>query len=297
MSAHPYIEQELQRRLPPDYEGFIYVWDIDKTYLQTSFSSLRGLLRIPLEFALDKRAVPGAIPLLRALRRGPGKQNELVPTYFVSGSPPQLRGVVERKMTLDGVQSDGITFKDQWGLVRAGRPGAIKEQVGYKLCALLMMRAQMPARAKWILFGDDVESDAEVFALFGEVVGGMDEAALKRALARAGSHQVDIDCALGLREALKKEPGPPTDPVEGIFIHLTGKKRPSDFAANVSACRSYLQAALLLAQQGRVSAEVPATVLLDLRRHHVPEAELAAQLNDAQARLGVGSEWVHPLRS
>jgi hypothetical protein len=75
------------RRLPPDYTGDVLLWDIDKTYLDTHFSSWRGLLAIPFDMAVDKRAVPGAVPLLRALRRGPGERSVLVPLYFVSGSP------------------------------------------------------------------------------------------------------------------------------------------------------------------------------------------------------------------
>ena len=132
------IERTNDRKFAPEFSGDVFVWDIDKTYLDTHFSSFRGLLSIPLEFAIDKRAMPGAVPLLRALRRGPGEHSAVNPLYFVSGSPQQLRSVIERKMLLDGVDFDGITFKNQWGLVRAGRGREIKEQVGYKVAALLL---------------------------------------------------------------------------------------------------------------------------------------------------------------
>src|SRR5688572_7492402 len=124
-----FIHQTNDRRLPPDYAGDVLLWDIDKTYLDTRFSSMRGLLSIPFEFAIDKRSLPGAAVLLRALRRGAGAESALVPLYFISGSPPQLRRVVERKMVLDGVDYDGITFKDQLGLLLARRPGLIKAQL------------------------------------------------------------------------------------------------------------------------------------------------------------------------
>ena len=35
-----------ERTLPEDYDGPIYVWDVDKTYLATHFSSLEGLARL-----------------------------------------------------------------------------------------------------------------------------------------------------------------------------------------------------------------------------------------------------------
>src|SRR5437868_8900070 len=104
MNAAPgLIQRSNERRLTAEYRGDILLWDIDKTYLDTRFSSMRGLLAIPFEFAIDKRTIPGAAVLLRALRRGSGEESALVPLYFISGSPPQLRRVVERKMLLDGV--------------------------------------------------------------------------------------------------------------------------------------------------------------------------------------------------
>ena len=115
-----FLHRSNDRELPSDYRGDVLFWDIDQTYLDTRFSSLQGLLRIPLEIALDKAAIPGAAPLLRALRRGPGAKSALVPLYFVSGSPHQLRRAVERKMLLDGGEQDDITFKDQLRLLVSG---------------------------------------------------------------------------------------------------------------------------------------------------------------------------------
>ncbi len=168
-----FLSQTNDRTLPATFAGDVLIWDIDKTYLDTQFSSWRGLLRIPLELAVDKRSIPGSVPLLRALRHGGLVEPSIVPPYFIRGSPVQLRNTIERKMTLDGVDYDGITFKDQWGLVRAGRPGDIKAQVGYKLKALLAYKRRIPDGARFLMFGDDVESDAEVFLLFGEVCAGL----------------------------------------------------------------------------------------------------------------------------
>ena len=100
------------RSLPPDYAGPVFIWDVDKTYLSTHFSSLQGLVRIPVEFPIDKRAIPGMPELVRGLRKGRGAGVACAPLYFITASPPQLRSALENKMLLDGVEFDGITFKD-----------------------------------------------------------------------------------------------------------------------------------------------------------------------------------------
>jgi uncharacterized protein DUF2183 len=288
------IHQTNDRRLPADYTGDILVWDIDKTYLDTRFSSLRGLMAIPFEFAVDKRAIPGAAPLLRALRRGPGKASMLVPLYFISGSPPQLRSVIERKMTLDGVEFDGITFKDQWGLLKKGKVRAIKAQVGYKLKALLLYRRELPDRARWLLFGDDVEDDAAAFVLFGRIAAGLRGTMLRDALEQNRVSEEDIARIDELAETL---PIAERDPVERIFIHLERKTEPSAFPdPRIAPTRSFLQTALVLSAMGRISGEAVSTVAKDMRLRHVPEAEIASHLGDAIARLGITQELASPAR-
>lgn len=288
-----FIEQTNERRLPSDYAGDVLVWDIDKTYLNTRFSSAKGLLRIPFELAQDKATVPGAIPLLRALRRGAGEESALVPLYFVSGSPPQVRGTVERKMLLDGVDYDGITFKDQLGLVLAGKFRYIYEQVGYKLRALLMYRRELPGDCRHLLFGDDTEADAEAFALFGEVCAGLRGASLDARLPakveaweREEIHRLLEDLAV---EA--------DNPVDGIFIHLARRSDPSRFAdPRVFPTRSYLQTALLLAARGKIHPAAIGGVVKAMRRRLVPERAIEEQLADAGARFDIPPELLHEAR-
>lgn len=289
-SPYRHLERTNSRTLSPDYRGDVLVWDIDKTYLDTRFSSLRGLLAIPFEAAIDKRALPGTVPLLRALRRGPGDTSALVPLYFVSGSPKQLRGVIERKMTLDGVDFDGITFKDQWGLMRAGRPRAIAEQVGYKLIALLLYRLETPAEARWLLFGDDAEKDGAVFTLFGDVCAGLKKATLETELRRLGVARQEREVALALADEL--EPAG-SNPVERIFIHLEQGSEPALFSgARMTATRSFAQTALVLAHMGRIRPEDARSVVADVRRKRVPEDQLRRWLDDARGRLSVPDELI-----
>lgn len=290
----PFIQQSNDRHLPPGYDGPILLWDIDKTYLDTNFSTKRGLLTIPFELAIDKRNVPGSVPLLRALRRGPGEQPALTPLYFVSGSPPQLRRIIEKKMTLDGVQFDGLTFKDQWGLVRARRMKDVKRQIGYKLAALLGYRRTVPSTARWLLFGDDVEQDSEAFLLFGEVCARLRGDALAARLRKYDVHPDDVRMILDLSAPLPLD----RDPVERVFIHLSNQSDPSRFTEpRVVACRSYVQTALVLATEARVTQDTVSAVAKALRRHHVPEQTIAEHLLDAERRLLVSKKLTDLARS
>ena len=131
---YKYPLQRVHWRYPdPEYEGDIFVWDIDNTYIKTDFSSLTGLMRIPFESAEDKVNVSGTAALLRELRNGPGTGNEKKPIYFISASPPQLAKVLEEKMELDDIRHDGITFKDQMRNLRRGKFRKLREQYAFKL--------------------------------------------------------------------------------------------------------------------------------------------------------------------
>ena len=58
-----YVEAEAEMSCPE-----VYLWDLDKTYLDTSWGSLRELLNTALEKAFQKRNVPGTATLVRSLR-------------------------------------------------------------------------------------------------------------------------------------------------------------------------------------------------------------------------------------
>ncbi len=284
-----FMKAQNDRVVDPGYVGDVFVWDIDKTYLDTRFSSLRGLLAIPFELAVDKNNVAGTVPLLRALRTGPDpKHPRFSPLYFVSGSPAHLRNVVEKKMILDGVQFDGITFKDQLGLLLAGRPTAIAEQVGYKLNALLHLRKQLPATAlRFSLFGDDVEKDMDSFLLFGAVCAGLRGGPLREEMRRRGAHWPEIEAAVEAAAPMVVEP----DPVERVYIHsvkgrLLGEQRPA-LDRRVVVSRSFLQAALLLRQLGKVDRDAPRRVRDDLVKKRFADDVIQGLVDDASVRLQI----------
>ncbi|MCK5690761.1 hypothetical protein KAI87_15885, partial [Myxococcota bacterium] len=224
-SDYPMVVED-ERELSPDYDGPLFVWDVDKTYLATSFSSLNGLLRIPLEWAVDKHAIAGMPEVLRGLRRGSGKRYASHPLYFVTASPPQMARVLKHRMLLDGVEYDGLTFKNWVLTIKEGRPGRLKEQAGYKLNALLRGRVRRPMCREY-LFGDDVEADAVAFSLYARIInqklGGGD---LEQAMMDAEIKEDDRRLVHGMLDKIPQERGS----VENIFIHLIQKTSPEAFA-------------------------------------------------------------------
>lgn len=214
-----------ERELPEGYAGPAFIWDIDKTYLSTNFSSLGGLLRIPLEFAVDKIANPGMPEVIRGLRRGPGEDYAGVPLYFVSASPPELRKIIEHKMLIDGVEFDGITSKDWLRTLLQFRPGRLRDQVGFKVCALLAGRLSRPG-AKEYLFGDDVEEDADAFDIYARMVNGdLSPGDASTALRKHKVKGDDRKAAFSLLETLPRKLGT----VERIFITLEKNTPPEKF--------------------------------------------------------------------
>ncbi|HEX9103623.1 MAG TPA: phosphatase domain-containing protein, partial [Polyangia bacterium] len=144
--------------LPPPRH--VYRWDLDKTYLKTEFDTFKDLVRSAFEGAEAKQAVPGASALLRELRAGGGAR-----ICFISGSPRQMRRVLTRKLKLDGVEFDEFILKPNLRNMLMGRFRAMREQVGYKLPALLAGRAGLPAETRETCFGDDAEADGFIYSL------------------------------------------------------------------------------------------------------------------------------------
>src|SRR5262249_18294582 len=140
-----------RRRVSIPLPPIIFRWDLDKTYLKSDFDSLRGLVRIPFQKPEDKIAVPGVGPLIRNLRGIAAEQGRAVRVYFMSASPPQIAKAIKEKLTLDGVEYDGITFKNQLQHLVRGKFRNLREHVGYKLTELLKSRRTMPPDSHEIL--------------------------------------------------------------------------------------------------------------------------------------------------
>ena len=272
-----------QRSLPDDYSGNVFVWDVDKTYLSTHFSSMRGLLRIPIEFAVDKRAIPGMPEVLRGLRHGPGERYAAVPLYFLSASPKELRKVLERKMLLDGVEYDGLILKDWTRAVLGGRPGRLKEQVGFKLCAPLTARRSRPTAVEY-LFGDDTEQDAEAFHLYARMLAGeLRGEQADRAMAQAEVAADDRACVHALLRTLPATHGS----VGRAFIHLERGTPPSffsKFGGLVVPVKGAIQLALALFASGLIRTESVTLAAAAARSIHGPAFDRDGLVQEARER-------------
>lgn len=281
-----------QRALPPGYAGPVFVSDIDKTYLTTRFSSLKGLARIPLEFAVDKKAVAGMTDILRGVRRGPGPEFASAPLYFVSSSPPQLRPVIARKMLLDGVQPDGFTFKDWGTTLRQLRPGRLKDHLGFKLAALLYGR-RARQRAVEHLFGDDVERDAETYALYSSILSEeVSPSRLEAILVDAGVRDVDRWAIGDLLGSLPR----PLGSVGSIHVLMVRSADPDNIETRwptVRAVRDAFQLALSLFEQGLVDARCVEDARAGVQRGaRLDDGELLRREEDAVRRGLVSPERV-----
>jgi hypothetical protein len=269
-------------RIPSD--RLVYRWDLDKTYLRTEFDTLRDLIRTAIEAPSQKRTVPGAAALLREIRK-----TKPAAVHILSGSPEQMRSRLEAKLRLDGVVWDSFTLKPTLENILRGRFGFIREQLGYKLRALLESRSRTPVGNREILFGDDAEADAYVYSLYADIVAGvLDVSTLLEVLRRARVHPDDCADLIGLAQAIVRD-----DAVVRVFIHLeriSASVSFDGFGSRVCAFYNYFQPALVLVEDGALDVDGALRVANELVLEHGFDADaLAASHLDLVARGHVGA--------
>jgi hypothetical protein len=244
-----------------DY-AHIFRWDLDRTYLKTDFSSLRGMLRTAFEPAEAKKSVPGAPALLREIRAA-GRHG----IFFVSGSPREMRKVLLRKLAMDGVEVDGLVLKPNLQNLLRGRFRALREQVGFKLPALLEERFAVQPGVPETLFGDDAEADAFIYSLYADLLAGrVGLDLLEEVLRRAGAYPDDVARALGLARGMAAD-----NPVRRIFIHLDKHSPPARFeryGPRLAPIANYFQAALILFSDGVLSSGAVLRVAREMVESH-----------------------------
>lgn len=239
-----------------DADAVVFRWDLDKTYLRTEFDSLRDLVRIPFESAADKVHLPGVPELIAALRRSALARGERPFVYFLSASPPQIGAAIREKLEIDGVDYDGITFKDHWRNIVRGRFRSVREQVGYKLGELLESRMRGPRARREVLFGDDWESDPLIYSLYADILAGaLGGPRLEMLLERVG---VDREARRRIAQSsrvLGDDPDP--EAVARICINLERRSAPGrfrGFGPRLVPCFNYFQAAAALYAAGILDA-------------------------------------------
>ncbi|MCB0347646.1 MAG: hypothetical protein KDD37_02365 [Bdellovibrionales bacterium] len=267
-----YVDSSLAREAP-----HVFVWDLDKTYLDTHFESISGLYRTIKEKAFQKRNVPGTRTLVKALTvRG----DSFFPIYFVTASPPQMEKRIREKLELDGIKPFGIFCKDNLKNLKPGRFRRLNQQVGYKLQALMHLRARLGQDLKQVLWGDDSESDAVIYSLYSDICA-------RRLVDRPLAHILSFFNVRGeqvdtILELLKQVPE--ADPVERAYINLASDTDPdyySKFGRRTLATYNAFQAALDLYQEKHLSLEQVEFVALDLKQNYgFTLEELAKSLDD-----------------
>ena len=239
----------------------IHRWDLDKTYLKSDFESLRKMVRVPFERAEDKIDEPGVVALIRALKASARHQGSCAFVYFISASPPQIGRAIRAKLALDGIEADGIVFKNQIQHLVRGRFRYLREQVGFKLAELLKARLAAPVDAVEFLYGDDWESDPLIYSLYADVIAGrLDTDALGDILVR-----LRIDPARLVEIKALSQRVPRADAVRRIFINLERRTPPGrfhTFGARLVPTFNYFQTALVLHEE-RV---VPLVAVVEVAR-------------------------------
>jgi hypothetical protein len=258
---------------------YIFRWDLDKTYLHTEFDSFLDLVKTAMEKPERKRTVPGATALLREVRA-------TGPTFvtILSGSPEPMRSALEAKLRLDGVAWDEFLLKPTLKNIFRGRFRALRDQVGYKLPALLAARLRAPEGVPEFCFGDDAEADALVYSLYADLIAGrVDEDTLRAVLEASGTFPDVAEKTVGRARRIARE-----DPIKRIFIHLERGSDPEFFrryGPRVVPVTGYFQAALVLVEDAvlapRAAACVAASVSTD---GGVTPEELGASARDLVTR-------------
>lgn len=244
----------------------VFVWDLDKTYLDTQFESPVALIKTALEKAFQKKNVPGTATLVRALRnslRGDQESSLDFPIYFITASPPQLEPRIHQKLNLDGIYPFGIFFKDNLRNLKPSRLWRLTQQVGYKVQALLQMRKRLGERVRQVMWGDDSESDAVIYSLYSDICARrLRDGRLEQILRsyRVTGEQTEIIMRL-------QNDVPEQDPIEKIYINLaddTDAEYYSKFGRRVLPTRNTFQVALDLCQDQRLAEDQVLKVGQDL---------------------------------
>jgi hypothetical protein len=222
--------------------------------------------------------------LIRALRETALAGDRESRTYFLSASPPQIGRAIRKKLELDGVEYDGIVFKDQLHRLIRGKFRHLREQVGFKVTELLKAARANPPGAREYLFGDDWESDPLIYSLYADVVAGrVSPADLKDILATIRVDPPLVREACALAEQIE-----PAELVARIFIILerrTPLEHFRSFGSRLVPTFNYFQTATCLFDDGVLDCNgvmLVARSLIDAS-HYTPE-RLANSLADIERR-------------
>lgn len=268
----------------------VYVWDLDKTYLDTSIDSIKGLFRTIFEKSLTKKNIPGASELLKSIANTRKKHftEAEFPLFFVSASPPQMESKISEKFGLDEIAPLGMFYKDNLRNLAPSRLLFLKKQIGYKIQALMQLRCHLGSEVRMICFGDDSESDAIIYNLFSDICARRHTPLqIERLLIELGISRSQVEEILKLQSLV-----PIQDPVEKIYINLATDTDPdyyNKFGRRTLATYDTFQVALDLVQDQRMSLEELGVVMQALEaKYDFTSAQLIRGFEDLIRRRIIG---------
>lgn len=243
----------------------VFIWDLDKTYLDTKIDSLKALLRTAFEKPFQKRNVPGTAALVRQLKGASLKRPgfDRFPIYFITASPPQLEEKILQKLRLDGIEPIGLFCKDNLRNLRPRRLWRLTHQIGYKLQALLQLRLHCAEDVRQVMWGDDSESDVLIYCLYSDICSRrLDEGEIRSILKALRVVGEQTETILELQAQIPKQ-----DPVEKIYINLaedTDAEYYLKFGRRTVPTYNTFQTSLDLFQDKRMQAEHVLAVAQDM---------------------------------
>jgi hypothetical protein len=247
----------------------IFVWDLDKTYLDTSWGGFTELLKVALERAMSKKNIPGTNTLIRSLveQWHREKSHRHFPLYFITASPPQMETRISEKLSLDGIFPFGCFYKDNLQNLHPKRMWRLTKQVGYKVQALLQLRTMLRQDVRQVLWGDDSESDAVIYNLYSDICARRIEPHdLRTILGQFWVTGEQVDTILQLQSSI-----PENDPVEKIYINLAADTDPDyylKFGRRTVPTYNSFQTALDLYQDKRLDLQRLLNVASDMSENY-----------------------------
>lgn len=266
----------------------VFIWDLDKTYLDTTIDSLGGLWQAVIERAFSKRNIPGTDTMLRALaqQREQAMGNLIFPIYFITASPPQMEERISEKFAFDNIRPMGCFYKDNLRNLRPGRFWRLTKQVGYKLQALMQLRLRLSEDVKQTCFGDDSESDAVIYNLYSDICARrLSASEIRRVLGRYFVTGEQVDRILEMQSRI-----PNQDPVQRIYINLATDTDPEyygRFGRRTLATYNTYQLALDLFQDHKLGLEGVYSVAEDMIQNYDFTPDELTQSLDELLRRGV----------
>jgi hypothetical protein len=278
--------------IPLNDHSEIYVWDLDKTYLDTSWHTVNDLFKTVFEKSFQKRNVPGTSTLVSCVKESwlRTRGDLPFPLFFITASPPQMEMKIKEKLEIDGILPQGIFFKDNLKNIHPSRWRKLNQQVGFKLQALLQLRSKFNREITQVLWGDDSETDATIYSLYSDIcTRRWPEAELIKFLKHFSVSKEQIDTVLDLQDQC-----PVHDPVEKVYINLAVDTDPEyylKFGRRIVPTYNSFQTSLDLFQDSRLQVVQVLKVAQDLMVNYgFTSDELQLSLDDLVRRRILAQE-------